>query len=149
VAHFSRKFEKPSVKVPENICFRARWATHSQLVTHGIRDLILGKLPPHCQRKLAYCRPVDIRDDDDQTGLPLGAALARAHQGLARGVYGLVSPTPLRVVLWGPWRPNIAVNAWRVAMTLTWPWWSLEGSRNRACFNTTLSSCRGFVGTPQ
>ncbi len=47
-AHFSQKFEKPSEKVLENVCFRARWATHSQLVTRGIGDLILGKLPLRC-----------------------------------------------------------------------------------------------------
>jgi hypothetical protein len=87
------KFEKPSEKVPENVCFHARWATRSQLVTRGIRDLILGKLPPRCWRKLAYCRPADIGNADNQTGLPLGVTLARAHQGLAHGVYGLASPT--------------------------------------------------------
>ena len=38
-------FEKPSEKVPENVCFRVRRATRSQLVTPGIGDLILGKLP--------------------------------------------------------------------------------------------------------
>ncbi len=42
------KFEKPSEKVPENVCFCARWATRSQLVTRGIGDLILGELPPRC-----------------------------------------------------------------------------------------------------
>jgi hypothetical protein len=149
VAHFSRKFKKPSEKVPENVCFRARWATRSQLVTRGIGDFILGELPPRCLRKLAYCRPADIGNVNDQTRLPLGAALARAHQGLAHGVFGLASPTPPRVALWGPWGSNIAVNDRRVAVTLTWPWWSLEGSRNRAQFTTALSSCRVFVVTPQ
>ena len=47
-ASFSRKFENPSEKVPENVCFRARWATRSQLVTRGIGDLIIGKLPLCC-----------------------------------------------------------------------------------------------------
>jgi hypothetical protein len=40
-----KKFEKPSEKVPENVCFRARWATRSQLVTRGIGHLILSELP--------------------------------------------------------------------------------------------------------
>ena len=73
----------------------------------------------------------------------------RAHQGLARGVYGLASPTPPRVVLRGPWGSNIAVDDWRVAVMLTWPWWSLEGSRDRARFTTALSSVGVFVVTPQ
>ena len=48
VAHFSQKIEKPSEKVPENVCFHAHWTTRSQLVTRGIGDLILGKLPLRC-----------------------------------------------------------------------------------------------------
>jgi hypothetical protein len=130
-------------------CFRTRWATRSQLVTHGIGDLILDELPPRCQCKLAYCRPADIGNANDQTGLPFGAAIACAHQGLARGVYKLASPTLPRVTLWGPWGSNIPVDDWRVVVTLTWPWWSLEGSHDRAWFTTTLSSCRVFVVTPQ
>ncbi len=123
--------------------------TRSQLVTRGIGDLVLGVLPPHCQRKLAYPRPADIGDANDQTGLPLGAALARVHQGLAHGVYGLASQTPLRVTLRGPWGSNIAINDWRAAVMLTWPWWSLKGSCDRARFTTTLSSVGIFVVTPQ
>ncbi len=69
---------------------------------------------------------------DNQTGLPLGTALAHVHQGLAPGAYGLASPTPPRVTLKGPWGSNIAVDDRRAAVTLTWPWWSLEGSRDRA-----------------
>ena len=123
--------------------------TRSQLVTRGIGDLVLGVLPPHCQRKLAYPRPADIGDANDQTGLPLGAALARVHQGLACGAYRLASPTPPRVALRGPWGSIIAVDDRRAAVTLTWPWWSLEGSCDRAQFTTALSSVGIFVVTPQ
>ena len=63
--------------------------------------------------------PTDIGNPDNQTGLPLDAALVRAHQGLACGVYRLVSPTLPRVALWGPWGSNIAVDDRRVAMTIT------------------------------
>ena len=44
-ARFSQKFAKPSEKVPDNLCFRARWAIRTQLVTRRIGDLILGELP--------------------------------------------------------------------------------------------------------
>ena len=40
---------------------------------------------------------------DDQTGLPFGAALARAHKGIALGVYGPVGPTLPRLALQGLW----------------------------------------------
>ncbi len=102
-----------------------------------------------CTVSAVYHRPADIDDANDQTGLPLGAALARAHQGLARGVYVLVSPTPPRVVLWGPWGSIISIYDWCAVMMLTRPWWSLEGSCNRVQFTTALSSWRGFVVTPQ
>jgi hypothetical protein len=72
-----------------------------------------------------------------------------AHQGLARGVYGLASPNPPRVALRGPWGSNITVNDRRVAVTLAWPWWSLEGSCDRAQFTTALASVGIFVVTPQ
>ena len=143
------KFEKPSEKVPENVCFHAHWATRSQLVTRGIEDLILSELPPHCWRKLVYCRPADIGNVDDQTGLPLGVALVHTHQGLALGLYGLTSPTPPRVALRGPLGSNIAVDDQRAEVTLTWPWWSLEGSRDCARFTTALSSVGVFIVTPQ
>ena len=73
----------------------------------------------------------------------LDSLLARrllTHQGLARGVYGLASPTPPQVALWGPWGSIIAVDDRRAAVTLTWPWWSLEGSRDRARKTTALSA---------
>ena len=145
MARYSQKSEKPSKKVPENVCFCARWATHGQLVTRGIGNLILGKLPLPCLRKLAYCCQADIGNVDNQTGLRLGAALARAHQGLARRAYGLVSPTMLQVAPRGTWGSNIAIDDRRVAVTLTWPWWSLEGSRHRARYTTALSSVGVFV----
>jgi hypothetical protein len=65
---------------------------------------------------------------DDQTGLASGSLPTRAHQGIALGVYGTAVPTPLQVALWGPCGSFPAVNDQIVAMMLTWPWWSLEGS---------------------
>jgi hypothetical protein len=64
---------------------------------------------------------------DDQTGLASGSSPTRARQEIACGVHGTAVPTPPRVALPGPWRPFPAVNDWHVLVTLTWPWWSLEG----------------------
>ena len=55
----------------------------------------------------------------------------------------------------GSWGSNIAVNDWHAAMTLTWPWWSLEGyhdcsetyhDRSLVCrrFHSNSSVERGF-----
>ena len=67
--------------------------TRSQFNRRGVGDLIFGVLPLCCYGKLAYHRPADIGNADNQTGLPLGAALACVHQGIARGVSGLASQT--------------------------------------------------------
>jgi hypothetical protein len=64
---------------------------------------------------------------EDQTGLAFGSLLTRARQEIALRVYGTAVPTPPRVALRGPRGSFIAVNDWRAAMMLTWPWWSLEG----------------------
>jgi hypothetical protein len=63
-----------------------------------------------------------------QTRLPFCLVLVRPHQEIALGVYGLVGPPPQQVTLRGPLGAFPAVNNWHVAMMLTWPWWSLEGS---------------------
>ncbi len=78
------------------------------------------------QRKLAQRHPADVGESNGQAGLPFGAALARAHWGIALGVYGLARATPLRVALWGPLGQFPRVDDRRVVKTLTWPWWSLE-----------------------
>jgi hypothetical protein len=65
---------------------------------------------------------------DDQTGLASGSLLTQARQEIALGVYGTAVPTPPQVALWGPCGSFPAINDWGVAMMLTWPWWSLEGS---------------------
>ncbi len=65
---------------------------------------------------------------DDQTELASCSSLTGAHQELALGVYGTAVPTPPQVALRGPYGAFPAVNDWHVAMVLTWPWWSLEGS---------------------
>ncbi len=116
-----------------------QWVTHSHFNIHGVRDLIFGVLPLRCYCKLAYHCPADIDNADDQTGLPLGAALVHVHQGITRGVYRLHCPCG----------SNIVINDWRAAMTLTWPWGSSEGSHDGSCFATTLSSVGIFVVTPQ
>jgi hypothetical protein len=58
----------------------------------------------------------------------LGSLPARVRQEVALGVYGTAVPTPPRVALQGPCGAFPAVNEWHIAMMLTWPWWSLEGS---------------------
>ncbi len=64
---------------------------------------------------------------DNQTGLASGSLPTQARQEIALGVYGTKVPTPPRVALGGPCGSFIAVDDWRAAMMLTWPWWSLEG----------------------
>ncbi len=81
----------------------------------------------------SYHRAADVAKANDQTGLASGSLLTQAHQEIALGVYGTAVPTSPQVVLRGPWGAFPAVDDWRAAMMLTWPWWSLEGSLLRAC----------------
>ncbi len=53
---------------------------------------------------------------DAQYGLPFGVALARAHQGIALGVYKPVGSTPPLLALRGSLGELIANNDWRVAL---------------------------------
>ncbi len=76
----------------------------------------------------SYHRAADVAEADDQTGLATGSLLTWARQDIALGVYDTAVPTPPRVALLGPCEAFPAVNDWHVAMMLTWPWWSLEGS---------------------
>ncbi len=64
---------------------------------------------------------------DNQTGLVYGSSPTRARQEIALGVHGTTVPTPPQVALQGPPGSFIAIDDWRAAMMLTWPWWSLEG----------------------
>jgi hypothetical protein len=49
-------------------------------------------------------------------GLPFGAALAHAHQGIALGVYELVGSTLPLLALWGSREELIANDDRRVAL---------------------------------
>ena len=49
-------------------------------------------------------------------GHPFGAALARAHQGIALGVYKLVGSTPSLLALRGSWEALITDDGRRVAL---------------------------------
>ena len=53
---------------------------------------------------------------DTWYGLPFGAALARAHQGIALGVYELVDSTLLLLALWGSREGLVANDGRRVAL---------------------------------
>ncbi len=53
---------------------------------------------------------------DARYGLLFGAALARAHQGVALGVHKLVGSTLLLVALWGSLRELIADDYRHVAL---------------------------------
>jgi hypothetical protein len=53
---------------------------------------------------------------DARYGLPFGAALARAHQGIALGVYELIRSTPPLLALRGSRGELIADDDWRVAL---------------------------------
>jgi hypothetical protein len=76
----------------------------------------------------SYHQAADVAEADDQTGLASSSLLMWACQEIALGVYGTAVPTLPRVTLWDPCGAFPAVDDWHVAMMLTWPWWSLEGS---------------------
>ena len=76
------------------------------------------------KRKLALRHPADVGPADGQSGLPFGAALARAHRGIGLGVCGLARTAPTRAALLGPPWQFPRVDDRRVAKMLTWPWWS-------------------------
>ncbi len=91
------------------------------------------------------CRQPAVADDVDvQTRLPISAALARVHHGLAHRVFGLLGPTLPQVALRGLRGAFVAVDDRRVAMVLTRPWWSLEGLAVAICWQVFKT-----VGTPQ
>jgi hypothetical protein len=72
------------------------------------------------------------------------------HQEIALGVYSLAGPSPPQVALQGPWEAFLTVNKQCVAMMLTWPWWSLEGSLLVGACRIGHSPKKGldFVVTP-
>jgi hypothetical protein len=76
----------------------------------------LGKLLLPCLSYQAQHCPADMASAKDQTGLPIGLALARLHHGLALGVFRVMSPTPPRVALRGPQKDFFAINEWRSAI---------------------------------
>jgi hypothetical protein len=66
-----------------------------------------------------------VASADDQTGLPIGSALARTYQGFDLGVFRVMSPTPPQVALLGPRKDFFAINDQRTAMgwlVLGGPW---------------------------
>ncbi len=81
----------------------------------------------------SYHQAADVAKANNQTGLASGSLPTQARQEIALGVYDTVVPTPPRVAIRGPRGSFIAVNDWRAAMMLTWPWWSLEGLLTGAC----------------
>jgi hypothetical protein len=78
---------------------------------------------------------------DDQTGLASSSLLTRGRQEIALGVYGTAVPTLPQVMLWGPGGAFPTINDQPVAMMLTWPWWSVEGS--------LLTGARRFGHSPK
>ena len=90
---------------------------------HAVRDLCWHAVFA-IKRELAYRHPADVVPAYGQSGLPFGAALARAHWGISLGVCGLARTTPTRAALLGsPWQFPPFDDRW-VAKTPTWPWWS-------------------------
>jgi hypothetical protein len=110
-----------------------------------------GVLPLPFKRKLALRHPVYVGDSVGQAGLPFGAALARAHRGIALGVCVIACALLPRVALRGPFGQFPRVDDRAGCKTLTWPWWSLEGrlSRLLPLKMAALSSFGVFVLTPQ
>ncbi len=76
----------------------------------------------------SYHRAADIAKDDNQTGLASPSSPPWACKEIALGLFSTVVPTLLRVALQGSFGAFPAIDEWCVAMMLTWPWWSLEGS---------------------
>jgi hypothetical protein len=68
-----------------------------------------------------------VAKDNNQTGLASGSSPTRVRQEIACGAYDTAVPTPMRVVLPGPWKPFPTVDDQQVLMLPAWPWWSLEG----------------------
>ena len=65
---------------------------------------------------MARHRPSDVASTDARYGLPFGVALARAHQGIALGVYKPVGSTPPLLALRGSLGELIADNDRRIAL---------------------------------
>jgi hypothetical protein len=99
----------------------------------------------------SYHQAADVAKADDQTGLASSSLLTQACQEIALGVHSTAVPTPPRVALWGPRGSFTAVNDWRAAMMLTWPWWSLEGLLVGACIigHSPKEKVLVFVVTPK
>ncbi len=76
----------------------------------------------------SYNQADDVAEANSQTGLASSSSPTWVHQGIALGVYGTAVPTPPWVALWGPCGEFPTIDDRHVAMMLTWPWWSLEGS---------------------
>ncbi len=100
----------------------------------------------------SYHQAADVAKANNQTGLASGSSLTQACQEIALGVYGTAVPTPTQVALWGPCGSFPTIDYQRVAMMLTWPWWSLEGSLlagMRRIGHSKKKEVLVFVVTPQ
>ncbi len=88
----------------------------------------LGELLLPCEGYQAQYCPADVASADNQTGLPIGLALARSHHRLALGVFRVTRPTPLRVAPWGPQKEFFTANDRRAAIR-----WIILGDPWKAC----------------
>ncbi len=70
----------------------------------------LSKLLLPCWSYQAQHQPADMASVNNQTGLPVGLALARSHHGIVLGVFRVTGPTLPQVALWGPWKDFFAIN---------------------------------------
>ncbi len=124
----------------------ACWETSEKILTQWLflrKTVVLQETYPALGRvwlaafallaQASYHQAADVAKANNQTGLTSGSLPTWAHQGIALGVYGTAVPTLPRVALWGPCGSFLAINDQHVAMMLTWPWWSLEGSLLVGC----------------
>ncbi len=115
LSHFSTSWEQNSRK--------AVLPRHATTPSFGLLDFSFGLLALAwssllllCYRQLARHCPSGMASADARYGLPFGAAPARAHQGIALGVYELVRSTPPPLAPWGSHEELIADDDQQAAL---------------------------------
>ena len=106
-----------------------------------------------CQCQQACHHPADVASANTQSGLPFGAVLTCAHQGIALGISGPVGPDLPRLALWGPWGNEFATDDRRVALCQlapVGPWKACCLRLKKTCLRQRLTSNKhllSLVGT--
>ncbi len=117
-----------SEKIPTEPLFLRKMVVLQETFLASSIGTLVGLLFFSLLATASYHWAADVAKVNDQTGLASGSSPMRAHQEIALGVYGTAVLTLPWVALRGPCGAFPAANDRLVAMMLTWPWWSLEGS---------------------